>query len=102
VERRYKESAGPHLRPLGTVDSVCTMGMMLGHAATISTTIQNSHSRRMVRGLLCAQLLARMLHPLAKTTIARHLAAHFVHAMNNGRMIPAAKRLTDFDELHFQ
>jgi hypothetical protein len=102
VERRYKNSASAHLRPLSTVDSVCTMGMMLGHAATISTTIQNSHSRRVARGLLCAQLLARVLHPLAKTAIARHLAAHFVDAVNHGRMIPAAKRLPDFDELHFQ
>jgi len=102
VERRYKKSAHPHLRPLGTVDSVCTMGMMLGHAATISTTIQNSPSRRIARGLFCAQLLARMLHPLAKSAITRHLAAHLVHAMNHGRMIAAAKRLTDFDQLHFQ
>ena len=102
MERRYKESMRPHLRPLGTVDSVCTMGKALGHAATISTAIQSSHSRRIARGLFCAQLLARMLHSLAKTAIARHLSAHFVHAMNHGRMIPAAKRLTDFDQLHFQ
>ena len=102
MERRHKKSAHPHLRPLGTVDSVCTMGMMLGHAATISTTIQNSHSPQIVRGLFCAQLLARMLHSLAEPAITRHLSAHLVHAMNHGRMIPAAKRLTDFDELHFQ
>jgi hypothetical protein len=102
VERRYKKSARPHLRPLSTVDSVCTMGMVLGHTATISTTIQNSHSRRIARGLFCAQLLARMLHPLAKTAISRHLSAHLVHAVNHGRMIPTAKRLTDFDQLHFQ
>ena len=102
MERRYKKSARPHLRPLSTVDSVCTMGMGPGHAATISTTIQNSHSPKIARGLFCAQLLARMLHPLAKAAIARHLAANFVHAMNHGRMIPAAKRLTDFDQLHFQ
>ena len=102
MERRHKESAHPHLRPLGTVDSVCTMGMMLGLAAMISTTIKNAHSPQIARGLFCAQLLARVLHPLAKPAIARHLAAHLVHAVNHGRMIPAAKRLTDFDQLHFQ
>ena len=102
MDRRYKQSAHPHLRPLGPVDSVCTMGMKLGHAAMISTTIKNTHSRQIARGLFCAQLLARVLHPLAKPAIARHLAAHLVHAVNHGRMIPAAKRLTDFDQLHFQ
>ena len=102
MDRRYKKSAHPHLRPLGTVDSVCTMGMMFGHAAMISTTIKNAHSLQIARGLFCAQLLARVLHPLAKPAIARHLAAHLVHAVNHGRMIPAAKRLTDLDQLHFQ
>jgi hypothetical protein len=84
VDRRYKKSAGPHLRPLRTVDSVCTMGMVLDHAATISTTIQNSHSRQIARGLFCAQLLARMLHPLAKTAITRHLTAHLIDTVNHG------------------
>jgi hypothetical protein len=102
VERRYKKSARLHLRPLSTVDSVCTMGMVPGHAATISTTIQNSHSLPIARGLFCAQLLARMLHPLAKTAIARHLAAHLVHAMNHSRMIATAECLPDLDQLHFQ
>ena len=102
MERCHKKSTRPHLRPLGTVDSVCTMGMMLGHAATISTTINNSHSPQTARGLFCAQLLARMLYPLAKTAIARHLTAHFVNAVNHSRMIPAAKRLSDLDQLHFQ
>jgi hypothetical protein len=70
VERRYNKTMHPHLRPLGTVDSVCTMGMMFGPTATISTSIQSSHSPPILRGLFCAQLLARVLHPLAKTTIA--------------------------------
>jgi hypothetical protein len=102
VERRHKKSARPQLRPLSTVDSVCTMGMALGHAATISTTIQNSHSPQLARGLFCAQLLARVLHPLTEAAIARHLATHFVHAVNHGRMIPATKRLTDLHQLHLQ
>jgi hypothetical protein len=102
VERRYNDSVCPHLRPLSTVDSVCTMGMVPAHAVTISTTIKNSHTRKISRGLFCAQLLARMLYPLPKTAIARHLPAHLVHAVNHGRMISAAKRLTDFDQLHFQ
>ncbi len=101
MDRRYNKSARPHLRPLGTVDSVCTMGMVLVHAATISTTIKNSHTGRIARGLFCAQLLTRMLHPLAETAIARHLATHLVHAVDHGRMIPAPKRLTDLDQLHF-
>jgi hypothetical protein len=102
VERRYKKSARSHLRPLGPVDSVCTMGMVLGHADSISTTIQNSHNRKNARGLFCAQLLARVLNPLTKAAISRHLAAHFVYAMNHRRVIPAAKSLADLDELHFQ
>ncbi|MEA2725090.1 MAG: hypothetical protein QOH59_2861 [Gemmatimonadales bacterium] len=102
MERRYKHSAHPHLRPLGTVDSVCTMGTVPLYSTTISTTIQNSHSPTLARGLFCAQLLARMLYPLAKAAIARHLAAHFVYAVNHGRMVPAAERLTDLDQLHFQ
>src|SRR5688572_1879927 len=91
-----------NLRPLCTVDSVCTMGMLVGHTASISTAFQNSHTGQNTRGLFCAQLLARMLNPLAKSAVARHLAAHFVHAMNDGRMIPPAERLADLDELHFQ
>ena len=69
MDCRYKKSARPHLGALSTVDSVCTMGMVLGHVATISTTIKNSHSRPIARGLFCAQLLARMLHALAKPAI---------------------------------
>ena len=96
------QSARSHLRPLGTVDSVCTMGMVLGHAASISTTIQNSHNPQNARGLFCAQLLAGMLNPLPKTSIARHLATHFVHAMNHGRVVPSTERLSDLDQLHFK
>ena len=54
-----------------------------GHTTSISTTIQSSHSERNARGLFCAQLLARVLHPLAKTPIPRHLPADFVHAMDH-------------------
>jgi hypothetical protein len=70
VERRYNKTLHPHLRPLGTVDIVCTMGMMLPPAAMISTSIQSSHSLPNARGLFCAQLLARVLHSLPKTAIA--------------------------------
>jgi hypothetical protein len=34
-----------HLRPLGTVDSVCAMGMADNHTVSISTAIQSSHIR---------------------------------------------------------
>ena len=102
MERRSNDSARSHLGPFGAVDTVCTMGTVPASAATISTTIQSSHSRWRARGLFCAQLLARVLDPLAKTAIPRHLAAHFVHAMNDGGVIPTAKRLTDLHQLHFQ
>jgi hypothetical protein len=102
VERRDKNSARPHLRPLSTVDSVCTLGMALRLCASISTLSRVPTPVEKRRGLFCAQLLPSMLDPLTKAAIARHLAAHFVYAMNHRRVIPAAKGLTDFDELHFQ
>src|SRR3954466_5175247 len=54
------------------------------------------------RGLFCAQLLARVLDPLAEAAVARHLAADFIDAVNHGRVIAAAERLADLDELHLQ
>ena len=92
----------PHLRPSAAVESVWAMGTAPAHTTSISTTIQSSHSAPPTRGLFCAQLLTCVLHSLAEATIPRHLPAHFVHAMNHGRMIPAAKRLPDLDQLHFQ
>ena len=94
--------ARSHLGPFGTVDTVCAMGTLPRNRTSISTTIQNSHTHRSARGLLCAQLLARMLDALTEPTIARHLAAHLVHAMNDCGVIAATERLADLDQLHLQ
>jgi hypothetical protein len=75
--------AHSHLGPLTSVDIVCAMGMLHDNTASISTTIQNSHTRWIARGLFCAQLLARMLHALTKSAVPRHLTAHFINAMND-------------------
>src|SRR5215203_5771396 len=90
-----------HLRPSDAVESVWAMGTVPVHTSTISTTVQSSHNTQPARGLFCAQLLARVLDALAEATIPRHLAAHLVHAVNHGRMVPTTKRLADLDELHF-
>jgi hypothetical protein len=75
--------AHSYLGPLSSVDIVCAMGMLHDNTASISTTIKNSHTRCIARGLFCAQLLARMLDTLAESPVSRHLAAHFIDAMNH-------------------
>ena len=96
------ESAPSHLAPSASVDSVCTMGTVPGHTAAMSTAIQTSHSPGVARGLFCAQLLAGVLDPFAEATIARHLPAHLVHAVNHGRVVPPTEGLPDLHELHLQ
>src|SRR6476660_2652880 len=42
------------------------------------------------------------LTAFSELPIALQLSLHLVHAVNHGRVIAAAKRLADFDELHLQ
>src|SRR6476469_4832313 len=91
-----------HLRPRDTVDSMWAMGTEPHSIIPLSTAFQSSHSLPGSRGLFCAQLLTRVLHPLAEAAIARHLPAHLVDAVNHGGVISAAKGLSDLDQLHFQ
>ena len=85
-----------------SVDSMWAMGTGAFTLLPMSTAIKNSHMRQRARGLFCAQLLTRVLYPLAKAPIARHLAADFIYAVNHRRVISAAERLPDFHQLHFQ
>jgi hypothetical protein len=64
------ESAHAHLRARTSVDTVCAMGTIPHKLLLLSTTIQTSHIPPTTRGLFCAQLLTRMLDPLAKPAIA--------------------------------
>jgi hypothetical protein len=59
----------PHLHRFDPVDSVCAMGTLPRNTASISTTFQNSHRRRIARGLFCAQLLTRVLDSLTESTV---------------------------------
>jgi hypothetical protein len=97
VERPSNRLRSLALTAFSSVDSVCMMGTAHIKSLPLSTAIQNSHRYQIPRGLFCAQLLSRMLHPLAEPAVARHLPAHLVYAMNDGRVVTSAERLTDFD-----
>jgi hypothetical protein len=91
------ESAHAHLRARTSVDTVCAMGTAPLKMLPLSTAIQSSHIPPLARGLLCAQLLARVLDSLAEPAIARHLAAHLIDAVDHGRVIAPAEGLSDLD-----
>src|SRR5207249_138080 len=102
VERRDKESAHSHLDSFSVVDTLCAMGTQPVHLLHCPLLSRKPTATKLARGLFCGQLLARMLDPLAKPPIARHLPAHLVYTMDHGRMISSSERLPDLDQLHLQ
>ena len=96
------QSAQLHLRPRRAVESMCAMGTGPAQSLGCPPLSRVPTAAALARGLFCAQLLTRMLHPLAKPSIARHLPAYLVHAVNHRGVISASKSLPDLDQLHFQ
>src|SRR5262245_6929107 len=85
------------LRSRDRVETLCAVGMTAPGSSPASRV---PTAPVCTRGLFCGQLLPRVLHPLAKPPIPRHLPAHLVHAVNDGRVIAPAEGLADLDQLH--
>src|SRR5579859_2538922 len=73
-----------------------------GETALLSGVVQTANIAPPTRGLLCAQLLARIFDLLPEGPIARHLALHLVHTVDDRGMVAAAEGLSDLDQLHLQ
>jgi len=102
VEHWFKQTGHSDLDPSDRVDTVWDMGTATRPFRLCPRLSRFAHTVLETRGLFCGQLLARVLHPLTKATVARHLPAHFVHAMNHRRVVSSAEGLADLDQLHLQ
>jgi hypothetical protein len=64
------DSAQAHLGPQCSVDIMCAMGTRMHPFHRFSPVSRLPTAIHFVRGLFCAQLLARMFDPLPKSPIA--------------------------------